>query len=444
MQTGLNILLATVGSAGDVHPFVGLGVELKRRGHRVTLITSGAFENLARKAGLEFKAYLSAEEYHALIQDPRVWHRVDGFKTVMQQGMTPSLRPIYQAICELHVPGRTVIAASSLAFAAQAAHEKLGAPLATIHLSPALFRSDFENPVLPGLFLPPWLPAPLKRAQYWLVDRAMVDRIMGPPLNEFRAELGLPPQRRFLRDGIHSPQRVIGLFPDWFAPRQSDWPEQVVLTGFPRYDERDVSEPDGPWRQFLAEGDPPIVFTPGSAMVHGREFFQAAIDACGQLGRRGMLLTRYPEQLPPDLPPSVRHFDFVPLSVLLPQAAALVHHGGIGTLSQGLAAGIPQLIMPMSHDQPDNAHRLKRLGVGASLAPHRFRGPAVAARLNQLLSSALVAERCREIAARFHADRALSATCDLLEAMANQFAPDFADQAAPNGGLATEDLQTGL
>lgn len=420
MPTGLNILLTTVGSAGDVHPFVGLGVALKRRGHRVTLITSGAFEALARKAGLEFVACVSADEYHTLAQNPDIWHWRRGFKTVIEGGMGPSLRPIYQALCERVVPGKTVIAASTLAFAAHAAHEKLRVPTATIHLSPAMFRSDFENPVLPGLFMPTWLPAPLKRAQYWLADTAMVDPIIGPHLNGFRAELGLPPLRRIFRDGFHAPQRVIGMFPEWFAPRQPDWPQQLVLTGFPRYDERDVSQEEGAWRSFLDEGEPPIVFTPGSAMFFGHEFFRAAVEACQMLGRRGILLTRYPEQIPAGLPPGVRHFDFVPFSALLPHAAALVHHGGIGTLSQGLAAGVPQLIMPMSHDQPDNARRLKRLGVGAALPPKRFRGPAVAAHLDRLISSPEVAAACGRVAARFHDDRALEAACEALERLADE------------------------
>jgi UDP:flavonoid glycosyltransferase YjiC (YdhE family) len=93
------------------------------------------------------------------------------------------------------------------------------------------------------------------------------------------------------------------------------------------------------------------------------------VDACRRLGRRGLLLSRYRDQLPADLPPGVRHFDYVPLSRVLPRAAALVSHGGIGTLSQALAAGIPQLIMPLGFDQFDNAARLGRLGVAATLTP---------------------------------------------------------------------------
>src|SRR5262249_33834850 len=142
--------------------------------------------------------------------------------------------------------------------------------------------------------------------------------------------------------------------------------------------ERDVA-------RFLTDGEPPVVFTPGTGNRHARDFFAAAADACVRLGRRGLFLTRFAEQLPAQLPDGVRHFAWVPLSKLLPHASALVHHGGIGTSAAALAAGIPQVVMPFSHDQPDNAARLERLGVARPLPVRRFRGPALAAELGQLL-----------------------------------------------------------
>jgi UDP:flavonoid glycosyltransferase YjiC (YdhE family) len=111
----------------------------------------------------------------------------------------------------------------------------------------------------------------------------------------------------------------------------------------------------------------------------------------------------------------VRAFDFVPFSRLFPRAAAVVHHGGIGTSAQGLAAGVPQLVMPLAHDQHDNAARLERLGVGRSLLPKKFRAPAVAARLDRLLRSQSVAEQCRAAADRICRDDPLPETCRLIE-----------------------------
>jgi UDP:flavonoid glycosyltransferase YjiC (YdhE family) len=115
------------------------------------------------------------------------------------------------------------------------------------------------------------------------------------------------------------------------------------------------------------------------------------------------------------LPEGVRSCAYIPFSQLLPRAAALVHHGGIGTTAQALAAGIPQLVMPMSHDQADNAARIERLGVGRSLVPRRFQAPAVARLLDELLNSTAVATCCREVAQKFHGVDPIADACRLIE-----------------------------
>jgi rhamnosyltransferase subunit B len=410
----LNILLATIGSSGDVHPFVGLGMALRRRGHRVTLLTSSYFENLVRGAGLEFHDPNPTFDFLGPLRDARLWHPVYGFGFVMRNAVVPGLRPLYQAITERYVPGETIVVASSLAFAARIAHDRLGVPLVTVHLSPAVFRSLFEGPRLPAGNVGSRVPKPLKRLQYWMAD-TLADAYLAKPINNMRRELGLAPVRCVIDQWWNSPQRVLGFFPDWYRPPQPDWPSQLRLTGFPLYDERGVTEPSEEVRQFLEAGERPIVFTPGSANVHGHKFFAAAVDACQRLGRRGVLLTRFPEQLPADLPASVRHFDFVPFGWILPRAAAVVHHGGIGSTAQGLVAGIPQLVMPMGFDQFDNAYQLRRLGVGDAVKPAAFRGPAVAATLRTLLDSPTVATRCREAAARFTDIEPLAQACDWIE-----------------------------
>lgn len=411
----MHAILVAVGSAGDVHPFVGMGLELAARGHQVTLVAAGYFEELARKVSFDFAPIVSREDFLVLLKNPLAWHRYRGFIECFRGGVLPTFGPVYRAIAERHVPGETVVVASTLAFGARCAQDKLGLPLVTVHLSPSVFRSDYQNPVLPGMFLPHWLPTTLKRSQYWLADALVIERLLRGPLNEFRSSLGLAPVRGVLAHWHHSPDRVLGLFPGWFAAPQPDWPRQTVLAGFPLYDERGVSPLDEALLTFLESGEPPIVFTPGSAMLHGREFFSAAAEACRLLGRRGILLTRFAEQVPLPLPPGVRHFAYAPFSQLLPRAAALVHHGGIGTLSQGFAAGVPQLVMPMSFDQPDNAARLQRLGAGGALLPKRFQAAKVAAALRRLLDSPQVAARCRELAEKLARERALEVACNAIE-----------------------------
>ncbi len=269
-----------------------------------------------------------------------------------------------------------------------------------------------------GVPMTPTTPRFLKRIYFAIGDMFVIDRCLARPINAMRRDLGLRPVRGIFRKWMHSPDLCIGLFPDWFALPQRDWPPNSRVTGFPLYDERGLEPLSAELLSFLDAGSPPIAFTPGSAMRQGLPFFQAAAEACKKLGRRGLLLSRHRGHIPADLTPGVIHIDYAPFSELLPRCAALVHHGGVGTLSQALASGIPQLVMPMAHDQIDNASRLCRLGVAAQLEPKLFRGPAVADALGALLGSDAVAAKCREIAERFSAADPLGQTCDLIESLA--------------------------
>jgi UDP:flavonoid glycosyltransferase YjiC (YdhE family) len=218
-----------------------------------------------------------------------------------------------------------------------------------------------------------------------------------------------------MHEWYFSPQLVLGLFPDWFAPPQPDWPANTRLTGFPLWDEGETTAIPSKVSEFLAAGEQPIAFAPGSANTDARLFFAAAIEACQHLSRRGILLSRYRDHIPKKLPGGVIHAEFVPFSHLLPSAAALVHHGGIGTCAQGLAAGVPQIVMPMAYDQLDNAARLNRLGVAETLPPKIFTGPNLTRGLGSLLSDSRVTERAKHWAAEISRHEPLVETCLQLE-----------------------------
>jgi UDP:flavonoid glycosyltransferase YjiC (YdhE family) len=414
-MTPLRVLLCPAGSAGDVHPFVGLGRALRDRGHDVTVITSAYFDDLLRREGLQSAPIGTAEEFEAITRDRRVWHPRTGFIHLTRH-ILPIIRPAYETLKGLWEPGRTVVVAPLLlAIGARVFAEAHGVPLATVHLQPMAFLS-IERPPHSILLINARTPRVLRRLVRRLADWAL-DPIIGPEVNRLRREAGLPPVKRILTRWAHSRDRIIGLFPEWFASPAPDWPPQTRLTGFVLYDQARITDMPEGLAAFLEGGEPPIVFAPGSANRFGGPFLRAGVEACRALGRRGILLTRHVEQVPRDLPPSVRHFDYAPFSLLLPRAAALVHHGGIGTAAQGLAAGIPHLVMPTAFDQPDNAQRLVALGVGRALPPRGFRGPAVARELQALLTSATVANRCRDLARRIAEDDPLPRTCELIEAL---------------------------
>ncbi len=409
-QSVSDILLCTVGSAGDVYPFIGLGQGLRKRGYRVTLITSQFFESQARDAGLEFLGLGNAEDYQSIIQNPDLWDPEKGFKVFAKSVILPIIEPVYKIISDFD-PSKTVLAAQAQVFGAHIAHEKLGFPFITIHLQPAAFRSVHEFPLLPA-----WMPPLLKHGLFNLVDTFVLDKLFAPEINRFRRRLSLPPVKKIFGNWMHSPQKNLGLFPDWFAHPQPDWPPQTQLTSFIYYDKQSGQESlsEG-LEKFLDAGDAPIIFTPGTAMKHANQFFADCIKACQMLGRRGILLTQYPEQLPRELPLNIQHFAYLPFSTILPRAAALVHHGGIGTTAQAIAAGIPQVIRPMTHDQPDNAARVEGLGIGAALSPKKFHAASLAEKLNTVITSQQVQDRCKSYSQKINPDQSLNDTCTLIE-----------------------------
>lgn len=412
----MRVIIYTIGSAGDVHPFVRLGLALQERGHDVFVITSGFFKDLIDKAGLGFRELGSVERFQAVQDDPNLWHPVKALPTVIQHAVNPSYEPILDHARELNVPGKTVMLCSSLAFGARNPRDLLGIPMVSVHLAPSLFPSSYRQPVMHGMVIGQGAPKFLKTLQ-WKIAAKVLDRLVCPDLNRFRNKLGLPPLRNMIFEGWHSPDRIIALFPEWFAAPQPDWPKQTRLTGFPMFDEKGMREGSVELEDFLSAGDAPVVFTPGSAMKHGHAFFAEAVKALELMGRRGILLSPFTETIPENLPPGVRHFPYVPFSDVLPRATALVYHGGIGTCAQTLRAGIPHLIQPMAHDQLDTLSRVRDLGVGDGLHPKHFKAKRIAGMLNALLGDDRVRNRAKEVAEKFDPGGWMERTCEMVEEM---------------------------
>lgn len=419
MSSPLRILLMPVGSAGDVHPFVGIGGELKRRGHDVTIATNEHFKTLIESVGLKFIMLGTDEQFRSVIANPDLWS--PGLKASrMVFGMaTRQLEEQYDLAAH---GGWNVVAAGPLALGARIAHDATGVPLATVQLAPSVFLSCQRPPKLPGLIMPDWFPLPVKRGIYRIAD-AIIDGIAARPVNQFRAQLGLPPIKRIVSQWWNSPQRIICMFPDWFGMPADDWPKQARLTGFGLYDERDATTLPQQLGAFLDGGSPPIAFTPGSANVHGERFFADSVKACETLEKRAILLTRHAQQIPTNLPTSAIHCDYAPFSALLPRCAALVHHGGVGTTAQALAAGIPQLVMPLSHDQFDNAHHVCRLGVGEVLPGKRYNAGRAAAKLGSIINDHATIARCRDIASRITLGEGVALAADEVEKCAEIRSP---------------------
>ncbi len=409
-----DVILLPFGSAGDVLPFVWLGRLLRERGHRVTIITAVVFADFVRATGLNFVGVGTEQEFDAILRDPEVWSAVRGPEIILQLAGDSTARQFEAISAAMVDPSRTFLIAPGTAFGARLAREKLSLPLISVHLQPVCYISLFETPILgPHLAWVSRMPRWLKRILFHLPNP--IDRRAGPGVRAACRDQGIIPPRNLYFDWFHSPDGDLALFPEWFSPPQPDWPSHVFQHTFPLEDlGREQPVPPG-LEQFLAVGPKPVLFTAGSANRHGAAFFEAAVQTCVASGRRGILATRYPDQLPANLPDAVCPVEYVPFGRVLPRCAAIVHHGGIGTTAQGLAAGVPQVVMPMAHDQPDNAARLVRLGVGRSLPPHAFHAISLGRALDQLIENPAVQAAADLLKQRLQADRSIEALLEWIQ-----------------------------
>jgi UDP:flavonoid glycosyltransferase YjiC (YdhE family) len=393
----MHAILATMGTDGDVFPYVGLGVRLRARGHPVTLAGPEPYRDLAAGLGLTFCPLVTAAEAGRMLADPDLWHPLKSGPMMARWGAGLLPRQ-YELLAALAREPGSVLVANPGVLAARLVQEKRLCPMVTLLLQPGLLPSTAAPPEMPaGLTLPRGLPRPVG-GLYWAAIHAFGYVLVCGSLNRLRAELGLTPVRRLFRWWL-SPELVVGLFPPWYAEPQPDWPARLLLAGFGRYDGGCGGDLADDVRSFCRVGPPPVAFTLGTGMTHGAAFFRAAAAACASLGARGLLLTRYAHQVPARLPPGVRHCAFAPFRQLLPLCAAVVHHGGIGTTAAALAAGTPQVVLPLAWDQPDNARRLVGLGVANRLGPRQRTAGHLARALARVMTPAVRA-RCRAVAER--------------------------------------------
>jgi rhamnosyltransferase subunit B len=324
------------------------------------------------------------------------------------------VRRLYEAIAARRSEN-IVVAASPVCFGARIAQDKLGVPVATVHLQPALLRSLVDSGRLGRMPMGPKMPRFLKAGVMTLLDKHVIDKKLGPAVNSLRGELDLAPVRGLLRSYLHSPQLVLGLFPEWFAAPQPDWPPNVHLTGFVMEEENQSAPLTPEVDEFLASG-PAVLFTAGSEAKLDA-FFRESIKVAQLAGVKALFVGKHRTPEFDKLPAHVRHTAWVPFPAVLPRCVAVVHHGGIGTLAHAVKAGIPQFVVPHAHDQPDHAVRVERLGLGRSLYPEKYRAARAAAILKELIESTAIRQRCREYGAQIDGAAALNKACSLLESL---------------------------
>jgi rhamnosyltransferase subunit B len=427
------VVLNTIGSLGDLHPFIALALQLKRRNVAAVIASFPEYQEKVESEGLEFQATRPAftDVFNDLgMEQAEVYRRViESEEFLFRDVLFPYLRTAYENALILQ-RGADLVLPSSIAFGARIAAEKARIPCIAIVLQPMMFMSAYDPPIIPQL---PWL-GPLLRQLGPKVTRAVFDlskrtvvRWLTRPVRAFRAAVGLPDDGGdVFFDGQFTRAGAIGLYSPLLGGVQPDYPSPTEVVGFAYYDNEGADQgglaPE--IELFMARGTAPIVFTLGSMVVNyaGAEaFYRDSLAAARQLGRRAILLMgdRVDPVLQKDRGADFLACRYVPHSQIFPHAAVVVHQGGVGTLAQALRAGRPELIVPFYGDQLDNAARAARLGVGQSIHYRQYQ-PATAARsLEQLLTNSTHAERAARVAAQVAAqdgaERAAELVCRFLE-----------------------------
>ena len=218
------------------------------------------------------------------------------------------------------------------------------------YLAPSNLCSSHDMVSAGPLRIPQWVPRAWLRVS-WMLIHKWFNSVMLPSLNAARARYDLPGVPHFFEHMLKAPNASLGLFPKWFASIQRDWPQPFLEGDFVSTAIKAMQTLPPELEHFLADGEPPILFTPGTGHRHAALYFSTALQALKRLQRRGVFITPQAEQLPAPLPPNVLWQAHVPFTALLPRAAAVVHHGGIGTTADAFRARVPQLIVPFAFDQ---------------------------------------------------------------------------------------------
>lgn len=414
-------LLTTLGSLGDLHPYIAVGLGLRERGHAVTIATSEMYRQKIEGEGLRFHPI--RPDLGLLLDDPEVPRQVvhprKGTEYVFRKLIVPWLEQSFEDTREA-ARDADLIVGHPIAFATPTVAEHLNKPWISIALQPSIFLSAHDPPAISGA---PFLSSlfslgPGFTRAFFQFARSIMRR-WGAPVNSLRSRLGLREFRNPLLDDMFSPHGTQAWFSSVLARPQSDWPARTAVTGFPFYDKLEPGQGLSPdLARFLDAGPAPVVFTLGSSAVFAAgEFYAESLAAARKIGRRAVLLVgRDPRNVPAaGVPDGVFVTEYAPYSALFSRAAATVHHGGVGTTAQALRAGKPMIVVPWSHDQPDNAMRIHRLGVGRVIPRGRYRRDRVARELELVLEnsaySATYATAARASAREMEREDGVAAAC---------------------------------
>jgi len=416
----MKIVVSTYGSLGDLHPLLALGIELRRRGHEIVVNTLEVYREKISALGFEFfplRPDVNPEDDRELARE--LMDAKTGTKKILKEIILPNMRPMYDDLMKA-LTGADAFISGEVVYPAASAAEKTGIKWITTSLAPASFLSPYDP------FVPPtaqWLKhirflgAGVHGVIYSVIRRMVATWL--EPYREFRRSIDLDENHDPVFKDKFSDLLHLAMFSKVLGKPQPDWHRPTLQSGFCFYDgQSDLGEMPEGLQKFLDAGEPPIVFTLGSAAVmDARDFFEESAKAARILNRRAVLLYGIFNQPPKESDENIAAFDYAPYSLVFPRAACVVHQGGVGTTAQVLRAGVPHLIMPYSHDQPDNASRCERLGAARIISRDDYTARAAANILREILRNKIYKTNAVEASKIINGESGTLIACDAIEAV---------------------------
>ncbi|MBI5667528.1 MAG: glycosyltransferase family 1 protein [Chloroflexi bacterium] len=410
----MRIVILVIGTRGDVQPSVALGKGFRRAGYDVRLVAPQRFESLVTDNGLEFAA-LPGDPV-ALIGGlvDKAGHDPIRTMRVMLDYALPIAVDVMRCAREACQDADAIFTSFfTTIFGHEIARER-NVP----DFSAQIFPTFTPTRYVPNPGLPQWrlggvynrLTHTLLIQAFWLANRYGFRRIRR------RAPDVLP--------DIHWPFRpsdrprtptLYGFSRHVLAP--PDWQDSIYVTGYWFLDTPADWQPPPELARFLAAGPPPVSIGFGSIVTTDIErLTRAVVDALAQAGQRGILLGGWAGLGQQELPGTMLRLDEAPHDWLFPRLAAVVHHGGAGTTGAALRAGMPNVIVPFTADQPFWGRRVQALGVGpAPIWQHRLTAERLASALRTALDDPAMRQRAAALGEKIRDEDGLSTAVRVFE-----------------------------
>lgn len=385
-KSKIEVIFFVIGTKGDVYPMVALARDLHQKGFEVTFLSNDYFKSDIENNGLTYYSVGTLQQYYKG-NSADMWQPSSNGINILHDYHIPTFVPAFEYVRERYANNKNIVVVSMDPICgARAAANILDIPSVQITLSPNMIPSFISPPAPECWRYPKWVPSFIKRIllqfKEWQLYRSSYDRHVDDQVNYARKQLG---KKTFGRKSKKTEVLHIGFFPEWFGMRPSDWPSELKLVGFPLCHSVN-NQATAVIADFIQKHGSPLVFTTGTGISNAQTLMDECKVICSKLNVPGIFVGKNVES--GNITGGFLCIDYVDFSYLLPKCKAIVHHGGVGTIAQAIMAGIPQLIRPLKFDQPDNAFRIHKLGLGEFVYPKNFNPDNVAPILKHLMECA--------------------------------------------------------